>query len=299
MEFTITAASGESVSVHSDNWMAALGKAMPFFQMDATSMVRWVITPGAEGAVSVEDPVAKKSWHIKPKQMAVKIVALGPAREAVADAEEWKPRVEEEEPVHAAPPPMLTMPMKSSLAPPPLPEPIPEPTFKAISRKTTDNESVTERLFDLSMDIAGAEPVEACNRALDLLQDFIPCEASSIARGSMHDFHLTIVAARGPVADKIVGQVVPFGSGYVGLCFDARIPVQVNGAEQDERHHPDIDAETGFVTHACTCVPIIQGDEIYGVIQLLNPGSPFITEDIEVASQVARTLAEAFAGGAE
>lgn len=298
MEFTITAASGESVTVHSDNWMAALGKAMPFFQMDASAMVRWVITPGVEGAVSVEDPVAKKSWHIKPKEMAVKVVALGPAREAVADAEEWKPREEDDEPLPASPPPMLTMPMKSSFAPPPMPESPPE-GFKPIVRKTTDNDSVAERLFDLSMDIAGAEPVAACQLALELLQDFIPCEASSVARGSVHDFHLTIVAARGPVSEAIVGRVVPFGSGYVGLCFDARIPVQVNGAEEDERHHPDIDADTGFVTHACTCVPIMQGDDIYGVIQLLNPASEFITEDVEVAAQVARTLAEALAGGGD
>jgi hypothetical protein len=294
VEFTITASSGESVSIKSENWMLALGKAMPFFQMDATSMVRWVITPGAEGAVTVEDPVAKRKWTVKPKEMAVKIVALGPVRESVADAPDWEPRKEEEEPENASPPPMLTMPMKSSLAPPPMPDPPPMP---AITRKATDAESVAERLFDLSMDIAGAPPEEACQRALALLQEFIPCEASSVARGSVADFHLTIAAATGPVAEQLVGTQVPFGSGYVGLCFDSRIPVQVNGVEGDERHHTDIDENTGFHTRACTCVPVLRGDEIFGVIQLLNPASPFLPEDIDVAAQVAQTLAEALGGG--
>lgn len=306
MEFTISATGGESVTVQSDNWMMALGKAISFFNLDPTLMGRWVITPGLSGVVHVEDPVIGKAWTVKPVGV-LKVVAIEPTSLPPLDEDELdSPRTEDsgDDATIGEPPPLLTMPMRSQLAPPP-PEPVHEPAITAepagIRRRNTDMvvfsaDNLAERLFDLSMELAGAPAETACEMALLLSCEMVPCEASSVARGSAADFHLTIAAATGPVADQLIGRKVPFGEGIVGLCFDARIPVQINDAQNDERHNTDFDQETGFITRDVLCVPVIGEDEtVYGVIQLINPEVGIAPEHVDALVQIARTLASALA----
>lgn len=285
-EYTIASSIG-TTEVEAENWMIALGHALPKLGVDLSHAYRWSFTPSTGGAVSVEEKQSGSRFFVKPKVMVKMVVARGAVEDASLPPEDEPVRnAAEDEPMPDLPPPALTMPLTSSLAPPP------PPPGSIVRRKTMESESIAERLFDLSMEIAGATPEDAAIRALELLQDLMPSEASSVARGSPADFHLTIVAATGPVAHEIKGRIVPFGEGYVGLCFDARVAIQVNDVGDDTRHHVHLDEKTGFVTRGAMCVPVLRGDEIFGVIQVLNPENPFITEDIEVAAQVASVLAE-------
>jgi hypothetical protein len=297
-EYTVASSLG-ATEIDAENWMIALGQGLPKLGVDLSHAARWSITPSAAGAVSAEDPMTGARYFVKPKVTVKMVVARGAAEEEAGsgglppeDDAPIPPR-EVEEAMPDSPPPMLTMPLTSSLAPPP------PPPGATIRRKTTDTESIAERLFDLSMDIGTLNAEEAAQRALELLQDLMPSEASSVARGSAADFHLTIVAATGPVAEQIKGRIVPFGEGYVGLCFDARGAIQMNDVGDDTRHHVNLDSQTGFVTKRAMCVPILRGDDIFGVIQVLNPENPFITEDIEVAAQVAATLADRLASSTD
>ncbi len=285
-EYTVASSLG-ATEVEAENWMIALGMALPKLGVDFTQAYRWTFNPGTNGAVSVEERQSGSRFFVKPKIVVKMVVARGEVESASLPPEDEAPSPPaEEEAMPDLPPPMLTMPLMSTLAPPP------PPPGSIVRRKTMETESIAERLFDLSMEISDATPEDAATRTLELLQDLMPSEASSVARGSPADFHLTIVAATGPVADKIQGRIVPFGEGYVGLCFDARVAIQMNNIGDDTRHHVNLDEETGFVTRGAMCVPILRGDDIYGVIQILNPENPFITEDIEVAAQVAQVLAE-------
>jgi len=295
VDFSITAASGESVTVSSDNWMMAMGKAMAFFAEDAASMVRWVCTPGPDGMVTVEDPVAKKSWTVKPSKKTIKVVAKGPQRETVQV--EDKPRARREETPLAddlPPPPMFQMPKKSRLEPPP---PSAE-QLRAVARAERTAQfagpALAEKLWDLGTDLPMMDPNEACKRTLEFVLEIVPCEAASIARGSKYDFHMVIAAAFGPVGDKILNRVVPFGEGLVCLAFDAKIPVQVTDAQADERHNRTFDAELGFVTKEVLCLPVVDAeDQAYGVIQLINPKDSILPEEIDIVTKVARVLATA------
>ena len=285
-EYTVASSVG-TLEVEAENWMIALGQALPKLGVDLSHAYRWSFNPSTAGSVAVEERQSGSRFFIKPKVVVKMVVARGAVEDASLPPEDDAPRPPaEDEPMSDAPPPMLTMPLTSSLAPPP------PPPGSVVRRKTMETESIAERLFDLSMDISGETSEVASQKALDLLQDLMPSEASSVARGSPADFHLTIVAATGPVADQIQGRIVPFGEGYVGLCFDARVAIQVNDVGGDTRHHVNLDERTGFVTRGAMCVPILRGDEIFGVIQVLNPENPFIAEDIEVAAQVAQVLAE-------
>ena len=294
MEFTVAAASGESVTVQSENWMMALGKAMAFFQMDASNMVRWVCTPGAHGHVRIDDPVTGHSWMVAPVEPVVKVVAnspTDPTDEDMVCAEDPIDAVDDPMDAPPPPPPPLAMPSRSQLRPA---TPVPVQR-EAVDQVVFSTESLAERLFELSMDISGAEPAEAARRSLAVILEFVPCEAASIARASVAEFGLVYIAATGPVADQIIGCTVPFGQGLVGLCYEAGIPVQVSPVANDQRHHRAFDDEFGFRTRDVLCVPVSDHDNTYGVVQLINPIGSFDARHVEAAQTIARTLAAALA----
>jgi hypothetical protein len=298
VEFVITGEGGESLTVSAENWVEAFGKALTELQLDPSKLVRWICTSAPGGAVMVEDPVEEKLWRVKPQVQVVKVVAVGPESGFVEPPEE-EPEAKSMEIVvdPAVPPPVFTMPVKSSLE-----KDLPPPR---VARSSTEGrgvfsiDDIAEQLFDLSMDIAGAEPAEACQKALDLAVEFVPCEAASVARGSELDFHLTIVAAAGPVAEQVKGRKIEFGQGIVGVSFEARVPMQVENAQEDERHDKALDAELGFVTREVLCVPIVSNEGIFGVFQLINPPRPFEPEDVEIVQTIGRTLAHALAQSME
>lgn len=155
---------------------------------------------------------------------------------------------------------------------------------------------LAERLFDVSMDIAGAEDANAaCSVALEIALGLVPCEAGSVLRGGLNEANLRFVAVSGPAADQLLGRAVPFGQGIVGACFDLGITIQVNDVTRDERHLGEIDAETGFRTRSVLCVPVRTVDQFFGCVQLLNPPGRFLPWHVEVAETVARSLAAALA----
>ena len=296
MQFTITAQNGDSVRIAAQNWMLAMGKAMPFFAIDLVQAGKIVCSPGGDGGVFVEAIWVDKTWMIREIAPALKIVASAPTvaeQEAPEEEQEVEAEsVSEDGPV--APPPSLMMPVTSTLH---IDAPAAPEVEDDEDEEEDEEETLAERLFDLSMDIAGAEPDQACELALALLLEFVPAEAASVARGSLNDPHLTFVAASGPVADRIIGKHVPFGEGLVGLAFDMAGTLVVNDVTDDGRHMVSLDDETGFSTLATLCVPILDAEEsAFGVIQLLNPkGHEFSPEHIEAAETVARTLGTALA----
>ena len=156
---------------------------------------------------------------------------------------------------------------------------------------SVEPEGLAERLFDLSFDIAGASSEEGSKLALDLIQEFVPCEAASVARGGLNDTSLLIIVASGPVGDQLSGIRIPYGQGIVGLCFDMAITVQVDDVSHHKSHLSQIDQTTGFDTRATLCVPIRDDQQrMFGVLQLINPTNQFQDWHIECVETVARTL---------
>jgi hypothetical protein len=302
VEFTITAANGDSVKVEADNWMLAMGRALGFLDIDIAASDRVVCTPGTDGGVVVEQfrhvaPIdhrsaldteeralrADRRWTVKRLAPAIEVrVTPLSARERWEDA---VPRVLREEPTDTEPDaapaerPAIAMP-GSTL------------------QREEPPESLAEKLFDLSMDIAASDVGTACNLALDLILSLVPAEAASVARGTLEDPGLVFVAARGPVADRILGREVRFGEGLLGMCFDMRGTLLVNDVASDLRHLDQFDRETGFETLAVLCVPILDHDGVgYGVVQLLNPPNrQFTPAHVEVVETTARTLASSLSG---
>ena len=326
MLFMVESNSEESVKVDAPNWMMAMTKAMAFMDIDPASMGRWICTPDASGTVHIEDPVAGGSWFVRPEGESAGVQVVASGASAAAPPVEAPAAKEPAAPTPSAPPPMLQMPTRPSIkAPEPEPEPEPEevapsepgaiapPTPAAITppqpaaaaapepapepiAEGAAPSDLAERLFDLSFDITGESPNVACSKSLDLILEFVPCDAASVLRGTLNDVALTFVAVHGPVADSLLGRKVAFGDGLVGLCFDMGFPIQVRDVEHDERHLADIDEETGFTTREVLCVPVKNEHGTFGVIQLINPPASFEHWHVDAADTVSRTLASALSG---
>jgi sigma-B regulation protein RsbU (phosphoserine phosphatase) len=94
---------------------------------------------------------------------------------------------------------------------------------------------------------------------------------------------LVIYSARGK-DDAINAFRMPWDKGIAGSVFQTRKAVRIDDAQHDKRLFRTADLKTGFVTRAMLCVPLVDHDECFGVLQALNPiGRPNFTpldEDI-------------------
>jgi len=274
LEYRITAHNGDSVRIEAQNWMVAMGRALPFFGLETLGGTI-LCTQSSAGIVRIHDEAGKRSWELLA--MAPKLTVIATSQLDPADEE-----TEEEETITGAyadvDPPTIEMPSMPGIA-------IPVP--------------LAERLFELSGPIAMAGPDEACRAALELLVELVEVEAASIVRGTLNDEALTFVAVYGPVSDQLRGRHVAFGRGLVGQCFDMGGTLIAHDVQADTRHLAQVDEDTGFVTSAALCSPIV--DDLgmsYGVVQLLNPSSGrFEDRDVEIVETVSRTLASALGTG--
>jgi len=255
-----------SVKVHAPNWMMAMSKAMAFMDIDPDSMGRWVCEPQEAGAVKVKDPASGGVWDVIPVS---------------------------EDGTAASPPATPATPATPAAAAPTAPVPAAPPAPAPAGTSLRPPEDLAEKLFDLSFDITSQTPNVACSTTLSLINDFVPCEASSVLRGTLNDVALTFVAVNGPVAGDILGRKLPWGTGLVGTCYDLGLSIHTT-VDHAEQHLKKVDSDTGFQTKAVLCVPVRNDTGTFGVIQLLNPpGGQFLNWHIEACEQVATTLAGA------
>ena len=83
--------------------------------------------------------------------------------------------------------------------------------------------------------------------------------------------------------------------GGPGAAFDLGIHILVDDVTADSRHLARFDEETGFDTRSVLCVPIVQGYQAFGAIELVNPRSRWQGWHVEAVASVGTTLAGMFA----
>jgi serine phosphatase RsbU (regulator of sigma subunit) len=79
------------------------------------------------------------------------------------------------------------------------------------------------------------------------------------------------------------------GEGLAGWVAANRQPVMIQDVQQDTRFFKDADHYTGFYTRTLLCVPIVYGEELLGVIEVLNSKNKpcFNVEDEEILDSFA------------
>lgn len=127
---------------------------------------------------------------------------------------------------------------------------------------------------------AAVEVVEAQGASLFLLNKDNPTE-------------LIGVAAVGSGADIIRGVRVPVGQGVAGWVAREAKPQLVSDITKDPRYYRDVDEKTGLQTRSLMAVPLINAEQVIGVIEVVNKlnNQAFDETDLRLLESMAGTAA--------
>lgn len=125
---------------------------------------------------------------------------------------------------------------------------------------------------------------ELLRAVLDVARRVFRAEAGSLflVEPSTGDLVLAI-ATRGETGYVEPKLSVPRGRGIAGWVLEHGEPLVIPDAYQDERFFKDADRMTGFKTRTILCGPLKRGNELIGVLQILNSREKpsFEPEDLE------------------
>jgi diguanylate cyclase (GGDEF)-like protein len=127
--------------------------------------------------------------------------------------------------------------------------------------------------------------------------EFVPSESGSILlddprvkMGSVEINRLTFIAVFGRRSKALLGTSIPAGRGIAGHVYRAGRPYIAEDVSTDAHFFPLVDEQSGYETRSVIAVPVIVGESICGVLELLNRlgGRAYSGEDL--------ALLETFAG---
>jgi GAF domain-containing protein len=93
--------------------------------------------------------------------------------------------------------------------------------------------------------------------------------------------------------ERITGYRMPLDKGIAGAVVQSGKPVISNNVHEDSRWHKEVDSVTGFTTKSILAVPLAYGDQVIGVIEILNKRdrSPFSEQERDVLITLALSAA--------
>jgi hypothetical protein len=143
--------------------------------------------------------------------------------------------------------------------------------------------------------IANADTdVGAADIALDLILKHVPAESGSIllAEGS----GLRFVAVRGPKAEALEGRVIGIDQGIAGACAQSGSALMIRSTRGSDQHDATVDHSVNHITRALLALPLSNGDQVLGVLELLNPfgADTFAQSHQGLARDVSAALAHRF-----
>lgn len=135
-------------------------------------------------------------------------------------------------------------------------------------------------------------PRTAAQLALSVAKELVPAESGAVILEE-HGY-LRFSAVAGPAARKLVGVRLPLGTGVAGFAMEKRRTVVLADAHDDPRHCGEVDALTGYQTRGIAVIPILHGDRVLGVLELMNldGGRRFGQREVDLLERIAATLAE-------
>ncbi len=120
-------------------------------------------------------------------------------------------------------------------------------------------------------------------------------EACSILLWDQRRRQLVFVTTTGEDAQELMEIQVPLEGSIAGWVIQNEQAIIINDVQNDPRHFPKADEQTGFDTRTMACAPIKMRGKILGVLQVLNKQddeSPDFQEtDLQLAQAVANHAA--------
>jgi GAF domain-containing protein len=106
---------------------------------------------------------------------------------------------------------------------------------------------------------------------------------------------LSFEVALGPHASAVRHLRVPLGHGIAGLVAYSGQPIIVADAGRDPRQASDIARIAGYTPRSILCVPLLRGERVIGVLELLDKhgSTSFAPADMEISAPFAEQAAVA------
>jgi len=126
-------------------------------------------------------------------------------------------------------------------------------------------------------------------------QQYFGAAACSIAALDDEAEELVYIASSGAGADAVVGIRLPVGRGIAGWVAQSGQPIAVSDLARDVRFARDVAESTSYVPTAILAVPIETGDELIGVLSVLDRDDtrPGAARDLDAATLFAAQAATA------
>ena len=119
------------------------------------------------------------------------------------------------------------------------------------------------------------------NQILENAVEITNCEAGTLFLVDEDTDEIIFEVVLGPVANDLIGERLPPGTGHVGQAILSRKAAIINDVSATKTWSQKPDQKTGFETRDMLLVPMIAQDEVIGVIEVINrrDGFPFTADD--------------------
>ncbi|MDD5127960.1 MAG: HD domain-containing protein [Dehalococcoidales bacterium] len=159
-----------------------------------------------------------------------------------------------------------------------------------------DDKKKLELLYRVGRKIGSAADISRLlDQILRMTQQALQASASSVLLLDRNRKDLYFQTVEGQAKSKVQQVRLDLNSGIAGWVARHASPLIINDVNKDHRFHKGVDKSTGFVTKAILAVPLVWGQEVIGVLEVLNKtdGSSFNAQDLQVSMTLAAIAASA------
>ncbi|OIO75171.1 MAG: hypothetical protein AUJ85_03870 [Elusimicrobia bacterium CG1_02_37_114] len=149
---------------------------------------------------------------------------------------------------------------------------------------------VLQKLFEIARSISSALDIDTLLKRIgDAAEELTDSTASSIMLLDEDREHLSFKTASGEKAGGVKRLKVKVGEGIAGTVAKEKKPMIVADVSKDARFRTTFDKSSGFQTKSILAVPLMIGDELLGVAEVLNKkdNASFTEEDREILESMA------------
>lgn len=151
-----------------------------------------------------------------------------------------------------------------------------------------------QALIEVARSMSGVMDLDALlHGILKNAREVMEAEACSIFLPDHDTGEMVLHSADDGDDRQMVTIRVPKGAGIAGMVFESRKTINIQDAENDPRVYKQAAKKARIQTRNMICVPLLNGDNCMGVMQILNAiGRPFFdTRDEEIVEAYAGLMA--------
>jgi GAF domain-containing protein len=132
---------------------------------------------------------------------------------------------------------------------------------------------------------------------VEVARAIFSAKASSVFLFDAETDELVFAAVAGDDEQHLVGRRMPSSTGIAGWVLSSRTPLVLDDVQKDPRHARDVAESTGYVPQGLMAVPLLDDEDVLGVLQVLDrpQQSRFSLQEMELLGMFAGQSAIALA----